>query len=159
MGRRTGARQPVLLRPQEKRNKKDQRDHYSFVLHHIYFLKSCPALPSFSKHRLFNRLRSHELPLIAQRTFTRDQFKIFIETGKIIKPALITQLLDAEIILDQQPARMAYPDLDQEPGIRLTRPGFKKNRQRNSDLYWPLPRSPPAGSPAGNAAGCTRRSY
>jgi hypothetical protein len=34
-------------------------------------------------------------------SFAGYQFKVFIETGKIIKSALITELLDAEVVLDQ----------------------------------------------------------
>jgi hypothetical protein len=38
---------------------------------------------------------------VQQRTFTRDQFEFFIETGKVIKPTFEADLLDSHRIIDQ----------------------------------------------------------
>jgi hypothetical protein len=52
--------------------------------------------------------------LIFQRTFAGDQFKVFIETGKIIKSALITQLLYTKVVFDQQLAGVADTEFEEE---------------------------------------------
>lgn len=49
---------------------------------------------SFPVKIFFNNTGRHKIFLITQGAFTGYQFKVFIETGEIIKSALITELLD-----------------------------------------------------------------
>src|SRR5882762_4932045 len=71
----------------------------------------------------------YELPLISIGSFSGDQFKVFIETGKIIKSAFITKLLDAEVVFDQQFAGVSDPKLEEETGIGLSGPGFEETAE------------------------------
>ncbi len=52
--------------------------------------------------------------LVTKRALTRDQFEVFVETGKIIEPAFVTKLFNTQVIFDQKFACVAHPDLDQE---------------------------------------------
>src|SRR6267142_938533 len=68
----------------------------------------------------------HEFSLVTQRGFAGDQFKIFIETGEIIKSALVTQLFYTEVIFDQELAGVADAQFEEEAGVRLPGPGFEE---------------------------------
>ena len=49
--------------------------------------------------------------LIVQGAFTGYLLKIFMEIGKVVKPAFITELFQRQFIFDKQFAGMPYPDL------------------------------------------------
>lgn len=55
-----------------------------------------------------------------------DQFKIFIETGEIIKSTLETDLLNAKVILDEQFTGMAHAQFEEKSGIGLSCPRFEE---------------------------------
>ncbi len=57
---------------------------------------------------------------------TGDQFKIFIETGEIIKSTLEADLLDAKIIFDKQFAGVTHAQLEEKTGIGLSCPRFEE---------------------------------
>lgn len=59
------------------------------------------------------------------RAFSRDGLEIFVKTGKIVKPALITELLDTDPVIDEQLAGMTYTYFRQELRVGLARSGFK----------------------------------
>ena len=61
---------------------------------------------------------------------TGDQFKIFIETGEIIKSTLEADLLDAKVILDKQFAGVTHAQLEEKTGIGLSCPRFKEPAER-----------------------------
>jgi hypothetical protein len=67
--------------------------------------------------------------LIAKRAFARDQLEILVKAGEIVKPALIAQLFDTEIIFYQQLAGVPHSYLDEEAGVGLPGPGFEKSAE------------------------------
>ena len=70
---------------------------------------------------------------IVLRTLAGDHLEVLMEAGEIVEPALITQLLDADPVVDEQLAGMSYPDLRQELGIGLAGPGFEITAERVGD--------------------------
>jgi hypothetical protein len=62
---------------------------------------------------------------IVLRTLAGDHFEMFVEAGKIVKPALKTQLFDANSIVYKQFAGMPDAYLGKELRIGLARPGFE----------------------------------
>ena len=59
------------------------------------------------------------------RALSRDLLEILMETRKIRKPALKTQLLDANPVIYKQLTRMPHPDLRQKLRVRLPGTGFE----------------------------------
>ena len=59
------------------------------------------------------------------RAFARDGFEMLMETGEIVKTALITELLDAESVVYKQFTGMTYAYFRQELRVGLSRSGFK----------------------------------
>ena len=70
---------------------------------------------------------------VVLRALARDHFEVLVKAGEIIKTALITELFDADPVVDKQFAGMPYPDLRQELGIGLARPGFEIPAERIRD--------------------------
>src|ERR1700754_4709758 len=87
------------------------------------------AFLSFHGSFLFFCRVGYKLPLITQRTLSGDQFKVFVETGKIIKSTFIAKLLDAEVVFDQQLAGVSDTKLEKKAGIGLPGPGFEETAE------------------------------
>ena len=56
----------------------------------------------------------HKFALVVERAFAGDQFKVFMEAGKIIKAAFIAKLFNAQVVFNQEFAGMAHPYLNQK---------------------------------------------
>lgn len=80
--------------------------------------------------RIFRLLTSdfvlrHEFLLVGKRAFAGDHFEILVKAGKVVEPALIAKLLDAEVVFDEQFAGLSHPDLDEELRVGLAGPRFE----------------------------------
>jgi hypothetical protein len=64
---------------------------------------------------------THKFSLVGERAFARDQFKIFMKAGKVIKAAFVTKLFNAQVVFNKKFTGMAHPDLDEE--LRVSFPG------------------------------------
>jgi hypothetical protein len=57
---------------------------------------------------------------VLNRGFVHDFFKLMIEMGNVMVAAGVADLRYAQLIIQQKPAGMAYPDLNQELEIGLS---------------------------------------
>ena len=65
------------------------------------------------------------LLLIGLRAFSSEQLKVLVEAGEIIEAAFITELLDADAVVEQQLAGVADPDLREKLRIGLAGTGLE----------------------------------
>jgi hypothetical protein len=115
---------PCLYQPKKQGYSKTGHPSVACLFNH-FGVETGHALSETRRALSLRGQLPHKFLLIGQRAFAGNQFKIFMETGKIIKTAFIAKLLDAHIVFNQQLAGMSYTYLNQKLGISFSRPGFE----------------------------------
>ena len=57
--------------------------------------------------------------------FAGDQLKVLVEAGEVVEAAFVTELFDADPVIDEQLAGVSHPDLREELRIGLPGTGFE----------------------------------
>jgi hypothetical protein len=67
----------------------------------------------------------NEFFLVTERAFAGDHFKVLVKTGKVVEPAFVAKLFDAQVVFDEQLTGLAYAYFYKELRIGFACPGFE----------------------------------